>query len=1176
MLALISPNEACEQSELAESGRERNQKGLAALDTLFMLIFLFIFIFIFGALAMNNVVKQDELSITQRDTLIVKNTYSLFEKSLDSTWDFSTVQAIFASAENGFEPSVMFSEEAKDAYWYRFHPETAANIKLPNEVAQTLPTPNRCNQPGGNPGICLPQSANAENFLNRSMKEIWFKLSDSAPYQVLDKPVKISIANSSNNTLDIVTLRLWPAQDRVIYEIATHVIVEGFRSKINTYTISEGYIKTDLLKMIKIGWLAVSISTQLRWEATRPASSSNNYIYREDIRGFSEISSEVETFIKDKETDISNQIKNNPQNKFYMKIDPQIEFRIPESASSGIQPGSGLIIHYTADVSIDEGIKQLNIGPVSTLSGDCQLVNQYKKSYTSYEPFISATLDSPDFALDSITDSPQALVAAIITQESSWNPKATSSGAVGLMQLSPSTAKDLCKLDAYELTDPEKNIKCGIFVLSKYFQQIKQSIKQHGGDFSDKINIMKITLLSYNCGINCIRNEISTNGHTRYEDIYPTLPTIENQQYTEKVLSHMSKWQNCIGFGKPVLRNRILDSTLDINYKKGRQVSIDSIIIHACGDSYENCIQRYQGQAKEGMHYIISKKGEISQLVKDDDKAFHSNYYDDRSIGISLESSGPSTTSDWTNELKTSLINLVKYLSVKYAIEKIHIPDNAPASCCDSSCGLNAKGMLEYSQICPSNAINVNGFPWTDFIDSIRKLPPQENPVLAITNSCSSTQDVGKYLCQKETNRYALYKCSYSTDYTTQRAELTDLIPLGIEPPYPCFRSDCSDCTNKILQNTVQDIEDYRLYLQKNSHATVFLNDNYCEDIDDTTLGPLSTAIHDRGDNHLAYDLTLQQNKPVYSAYAGDVIYSVSSPTSYLGSCGGMVMVRTGNTIIAYSNIANIPASISNIDPAHAVPINKNSIIGTVAACNPSHVEIRLFKATFDIPTQANSKNICGNPTNCYTQTTGDLLAILQSAATGVPRPIPYWCSSIKWDKGSVYHETTIPLEERNIIYDEDDNVLKRKPLSLKFSLEDWLPTLNCQGNEGKRYSWLTEKDMLCQLGKLYSCDRNIPGIGSQKIAKDAFLGNYKCTTSKSSNDHKTKFCLASGIPESQSDGQFNFCCTYYSQNSFWNKPDNFCENDGHCSVEEQTTISTGERSCIVNSPSCLRDCCSC
>lgn len=1130
---------------------------------------------------MNNVAKQDELAVTQRDTLIVKNTYSLFEKSLDSTWGFSTTQAVFASAEHGVEPSSMFSEEPRDAYWYRFHPDSSPNIKLPNEVTQTLDTPNRCNQPGGNPGICLPQSANIENFLNRSMNQIWFKLSDNASYKVLDSPVKITIPENSGK-LDIVALKLWPAQDRVIYKIATHVIVEGFRSKINSYAISEGYVKTDLSKMIKIGWVIVGIATQLRWEATRPPSPSNKYTYLESTLGFSEISSNVDTFFKENEIEISGQIKDDPKNNFYMSLDPKIEFSIPQSASAGIQPGGGLLIHYTADVSLDEGIKQLNKGPASSFVGDCTSVEQFGKSYQAYQPFVSNAIESPKSSLNSITDSPNALIAAIITQESTWNPKIVSSGgAIGLMQLLPSTAAGECNLDSSKLVDPESNVECGVIVLSKYSQRVEKAVKDAGGDLSDRTNIMKLSLLSYNCGIGCILNAISANG-PKYEDVYPHLPTAENKEYAEKVLSHFSNWQNCLGSGKPPIRNMMSSSSVDVNYKKGRQGPIDSIVIRACGDSYENCIQRFQSQAVEGMHYVVSRNGEVSQLVSDSDTAFHSSYYDDRSIGIALESSDPSRSTDWIN-MKSSLVNLVKYISIKYDIQRVDTSGtSSPSGCCDSSCGINIKGILKYSQICPSDAIEINGLSWTDLLSSIGKLPPKEDPVLALTNTCSSPEDVGKYVCKNEAARkFGLYKCSYNTDYIIQRAALSDLQPLGLEQAidYPCSRSDCSDCSNKIIQNTVQDIEDYRFTLQHKASTVVSLNDNYCEEIDDT-ITSTGTPVHYRGDNHLAYDLTLQQGSRVYSAYAGDIIYSTSSQPTYFGQCGGMVMVKTGDTIIAYSNIASIPASMSNIDPAHAVRIAKNIQIGTVANCGGitsstnSHIEIRLFKATFDIPSQTNSINICGNPTNCYQQTTGDLTSILQSAASGVPRPIPYWCSSIKWDKGGVYHQSIVPLEEKNVIYDEDNNVLKRAPISLKFSLEDWFATLNCQGNDGKRYAWITEKDMTCQGGRLYSCDRNVPGIGSQRVIKDASLGDYKCTTSKTPFEHKTRFCKTTGIPESESDSIFNFCCEHYSANSYWNLLDAFCENDDYCSLGESTSILLGERDCNQNSASYLADCC--
>lgn len=70
---------------------------------------------------------------------------------------------------------------------------------------------------------------------------------------------------------------------------------------------------------------------------------------------------------------------------------------------------------------------------------------------------------SQDYGVDPL------LVRAIITVESEWNPKATSSsGAQGLMQLMPDTASKMGVRNAY---DPEQNIRGGIKYLSHLFDE---------------------------------------------------------------------------------------------------------------------------------------------------------------------------------------------------------------------------------------------------------------------------------------------------------------------------------------------------------------------------------------------------------------------------------------------------------------------------------------------------------------------------------------------------------------------------------------------------------------------------------------------------------------------------------------------------------------------------------
>ena len=81
------------------------------------------------------------------------------------------------------------------------------------------------------------------------------------------------------------------------------------------------------------------------------------------------------------------------------------------------------------------------------------------------------------------------LIKAIIWAESSFNPKAVSNkGAVGLMQLMPSTAK---ALGVEDCMNPETNIDAGV----RYFKQL---IIQFDGD-------EKLALAAYNAGSRKVR-----------------------------------------------------------------------------------------------------------------------------------------------------------------------------------------------------------------------------------------------------------------------------------------------------------------------------------------------------------------------------------------------------------------------------------------------------------------------------------------------------------------------------------------------------------------------------------------------------------------------------------------------------------------------------------------------
>ncbi len=112
---------------------------------------------------------------------------------------------------------------------------------------------------------------------------------------------------------------------------------------------------------------------------------------------------------------------------------------------------------------------------------------------------------------------PHALVHAVITAESSYNPNAISrAGAVGLMQLMPETAK---QYGVSNRRDPKQNIYGG----SRYLRYLLKLFK----------NNLVLALAAYNAGEGAVK---------KYGNKIP--PYRETRNYVNKVIKYYKKYRS--------------------------------------------------------------------------------------------------------------------------------------------------------------------------------------------------------------------------------------------------------------------------------------------------------------------------------------------------------------------------------------------------------------------------------------------------------------------------------------------------------------------------------------------------------------------------------------------------------------------------------------------------------
>ncbi len=114
------------------------------------------------------------------------------------------------------------------------------------------------------------------------------------------------------------------------------------------------------------------------------------------------------------------------------------------------------------------------------------------------QPVVPKKVNSTQKKLEKLADKAASkydlnpyLFRALVTHESRWNVDAVSpQNAIGLTQVQPATAAEICDLEAEELFNPEKNLDCG----AKYFSEL---LEEFGS--------VELALCAYNAGPNRVK-----------------------------------------------------------------------------------------------------------------------------------------------------------------------------------------------------------------------------------------------------------------------------------------------------------------------------------------------------------------------------------------------------------------------------------------------------------------------------------------------------------------------------------------------------------------------------------------------------------------------------------------------------------------------------------------------